>query len=118
MMNIEKKIHQNVVGSFYVHLLLCMVLICLNFLFEFANFIAVASIFAFAALFLIINRKISPDNLGTIAVVQMTAIVGMIGCYDYFSTGHDRLNFFLSLALGSSSAFSCYGFYFRVREKR
>ena len=110
----KEEIHKNAVGGRYYYLLFFVFLMLINQFANFANItvIFIVSISLMAILFL--NRKVSPDNMGFITIIQMISIVLMIGSYQYFSENYNRLNFFLNFFSGFSCAFSIYGLYFWV----
>lgn len=118
MIDKNKEIHRGIVDDRYYFLSTFVFLIFLSRFVYFANVNVIASILLLLLLSLYLNRKISLDNMGIVAVIQMISIVGMIGVYDYYSAGHNRLNFFLNFATGFSGGLSVYGLYFGVRENK
>lgn len=117
-MNKSETIHKNTVDGRYGYLLLFVLLILLNQIISFAKPVVVIAVVALMLIALFSNRRITPDNLGFVAVIQMASIVGVIGAYDYFSISHDRLKFLLNFIFGFSCALSIYGLYYGFREKR
>lgn len=117
-MKINKEIHENIVSGRYLYLFVFVFLMVWNYFQPFSK-VFVIFVVALAVLVVVIsNRKISPDNMGLIAILHIVSIVGMIGFYDYFSNHHDRLNMFLNFGAGFSSALALYGIYFHIREKK
>lgn len=117
-MNKSEAIHKNIVDGRYGYLLLFVLLISLNQIISFAKPIVVIAVATLMLIALFSNRRITPDNLGFVAIIQMTSIVGMIGVYDCFSISYDRLKFLLNFIFGFSCALSIYGLYYGFREKR
>jgi hypothetical protein len=116
-MNKSEIIHKNTVDGRYGYLLLFVLLILINQIISFAKPIVVIVVAILMLIALFSNRKITPDNLGFVAILQVTSIVGTIGVYDYFFISHDRLKFLLNFICGFSCALSIYGLYYGFREK-
>lgn len=117
-MKINKEIHENIVSGWYLYLFAFIFLVIWNYFHPFSNLLVIVVVALAVLVVVVSNGKISPDNIGLIAILHIFSIVGMIGFYDYFSNHQDRLNMYLNFGVGFSGALTLYGIYFRVRDKK
>lgn len=117
-MSVVDQIHESVIRGRCYYFLVLMLLIALNWDMDFSRMVVIIAVSLLLMIILLANRMISLFGIGWVGIIHMISIIGMIGVYDYFSSGHGRLNFALNFAAGFSCALSCYGSYFAMRDKR